>query len=224
MSNNEDLIIAIGQIFAAYGKEAQPEDLKLWLNLLGDYDPLVIGEALKAHAKNPDGGKWIPRPADIIGLIEGKSADRASIAWTKVDKAIRSVGVYPSVVFDDPVIHLVIEDMGGWIKLGNQTEKEWPFIARDFEKRYGEYANRPRLPRPIKMLTGLADSSNSAEGHKLAIEPMLIGNTQSAQRLYENGRDKPRLTFTKASIDNGLLSIGHQASEKLRLMNAANEG
>lgn len=34
------------------------------------------------------------------------------VAWNKVDKAVRQVGAWTSVMFDDALIHRVISDMG----------------------------------------------------------------------------------------------------------------
>jgi hypothetical protein len=37
------------------------------------------------------------------------------------------VGAYQSVVFDDPLIHLVLEDLGGWIKICSTLIKDLIF-------------------------------------------------------------------------------------------------
>jgi len=59
----------------------------------------------------------MPKPADIIRAIKGNSQTQSLQAWSKVEDAIRLVGPYRSVVFDDLAIHGVLQEMGGWVKL-----------------------------------------------------------------------------------------------------------
>ena len=51
--------------------------------------------------------------ADILRMMQGTSLDSALSAWAKVDKAVRRVGTYETIVFDDEIIHRVIHDMSG---------------------------------------------------------------------------------------------------------------
>lgn len=73
--------------------------------------------ALNAHIYNPDCGQFFPKPADVVRFIEGSGETRALQAWSKVEQAIKQVGGYQSVVFDDALIHAVLENMGGCISI-----------------------------------------------------------------------------------------------------------
>ncbi len=57
-------------------------------------------------------------------MLGGSTQDAALAAWSKVDRAVREVGPYQSVAFDDALIHRVLFEMGGWIPLGSKTEDE----------------------------------------------------------------------------------------------------
>jgi len=78
----------------------------------------------RRHLMNPDTGQFLPKPADIVRMLGGRTLDRALMAWAKVDKAVRQIGTYESVVFDDALIHRVLHEMGGWVGMGQKTENE----------------------------------------------------------------------------------------------------
>src|SRR5690606_37498796 len=110
-----------------------PMAIALWWGNLREYELSAVRQGMHRHMQNPDSGCYMPKPSDIIKMMSGSTQDSAMIAWSKVDKALRQVGTYSSVVFDDPVIHRVIHDMGGWVSLGVKNDKEWPFVANEFE-------------------------------------------------------------------------------------------
>jgi hypothetical protein len=53
----------------------------------------------------------MPKPADIVRNLQGTASDRSLIAWGKLLEAMRRVGAYRSVAFDDGAIHAAVEDM-----------------------------------------------------------------------------------------------------------------
>jgi len=122
-----------------YGKEISRTTIRLWWTALEAYDLAATRQGLSRHMQNPDTGQFMPKPADIVRMLGGTTQDGALLAWSKVDRAVRSIGPYETVAFDDPIIHAVITDMGGWMALGSKTEHEWPFVAREFENRYRGY-------------------------------------------------------------------------------------
>ena len=140
---------------------------------------LVLDEVrygLNLHVRNPDTGMFLPKPADIIRHIDGSSASQAKMAWTQVDKAIRYHGAWASVVFvEEPRIHAVIADMGGWIKLCATSEREYAFRQNEFEKRYRGYLQAMPEHYPAT-LVGIAETQNATQGLPIAapvyIEPM----------------------------------------------------
>lgn len=117
-----------------YSQSRLSEDaVKLYFKVLSDYSLDEVSQAMMEHLKR---SPYMPKPADIIRILEGTAEDRASEAWYCVLKAIQQYGYYESVQFDNPAIHYAIERMGGWQKLCQLTEEELPFRERDFIKHY----------------------------------------------------------------------------------------
>lgn len=161
----------------------------IWWRALAAYDYAAVEDALVRHVQNPDNGQFMPTPADVIKLIQGNSVDAALVAWAKVDRAVRVIGPWGDVAFDDPLIHRVIEDMGGWAALGTKTDKDWPFIAREFETRYRGYRTRADLTVYPKVLTGSFNMHNDSAS--LSLQPtMLIGNAGKASAVMRGGSDQ----------------------------------
>lgn len=152
----------------------------VWWKALEHYDFNAVDDALIRHVQNPDNGQFMPTPADIIKLIDGSSVDAALVAWAKVDRAVRTVGTGPDVAFDDVTIHRVLHDMGGWTKLGDKDEKEWPFVAKEFATRYRGCRTRGELGEYPPILSGTYNMHNvSIGGH--AMQPVqLIGDARKA--------------------------------------------
>jgi hypothetical protein len=129
-----------------YGKTLSDGAKALYWQGLHDFDLSALKQAASRHLRNPDTGQFMPKIADFVRMLQGSTQDAALTAWAKVDQAIRRIGTYQDVVFDDPIIHRVIQDMGGWIGLGTKTEDEWPFVAKEFENRYRGFKQRSEIP------------------------------------------------------------------------------
>lgn len=162
-----------------YGTKMQPSLLELWWDVLADFDMPAIRRALTMHLRNPDTGQFMPKPADVIRMLGGTTLDAAQIAWAKVHGAVRRVGSWMDVIFDDPLIHCVLGDMGGWVLLCSTLEDEMPFKAREFENRYRGYARQQAAPQGVPSLTGRINAQNLAEGHlEHLVAPMLVGDPE----------------------------------------------
>lgn len=184
-------------VYGFYDKEINQFSLDIWWNALKQFDLAAIVEAFNRHVINTESGKWLPKPADIIRMLQGSTQDSALVAWAKVDKAVRHKGTYVDVVFDDPLIHRVLHDMGGWIALGQKNEDEWPFVAREFENRYRGFRERSEIPEYPAALTGIANAHNRSQGLKL--QPLvMIGNEAACERVMNGGTDKPLIGFKQA--------------------------
>ena len=190
-----DLLIGVHEL---YSREMTPFAIKIWWEALQGYDLPAVSLALSRHVQNPDNGQFVPKPADVIRMLGGTSQDRALQAWAKVDRAVRVVGTYRSVAFDDALIHRVIHDMGGWVGFGTKTEDEWPFVAKEFENRYRGFSMRNERPEYPPRLIGISEASNRVEGK--SCEPvLLIGDASRAALVLSGGTDRPLVGFTTAS-------------------------
>jgi hypothetical protein len=184
-----------------YGKKMSDMALALWWNAMQQYDLTAVREGLSRHMQNPDSGQFMPKPADVIKFIAGTTQDGALLAWAKVDKAVRSVGTYQTVVFDDPIIHAVVTDMGGWVSIGGRTEDEWPFVAKEFENRYRGYRLRGGADQYPPSLVGIAEAQNSQNGFK-SQPPVLIGDERTARLTLAGGSLTPKVGFHRVSDED----------------------
>lgn len=197
-----------------FDKPLSKSRLDTWVRYLSRYDVEQVSKAFDAHMLNPDSGMYEPKPAHIEALLRGTSSDRSSRAWSAVCEAIQYPGVYQSVVFDDPIIHLVIEDQGGWAKFGSATYEDMKFIENHFKTAYKGYVSRPDKPKPQRKLAGISEI-NSEEGKRVQ-DPIFIGDVEQCRKIYLGGRSEPRLAVT--SSKNLLL----ETAEKLGVNLAEN--
>lgn len=186
------LMVGLGEY---YGKDQSKQVLSIYWKALEQYDLDAVDAACRAHISNPDSGQWFPKIADLVRLIDGGTNDRALLAWTKVDQAVRRIGTFQSVCFDDGLIHVALQDMGGWQAFGNKTEDEWPFIAKEFQQRYRALAARPVQPPHVPMLIGGADAHNARLGYA-PCAPVMVGDPERARLVYEGGSNVRSIAFT----------------------------
>lgn len=170
----------------------------MYWQVLKQFDLPDLQEAAYRHLQNPDTGQFMPKTADFVRMLQGSTQDAALRAWAKVDKGVREVGPYEDVVFDDALIHRVIQDMGGWIGFGSKTLDEWPFIAKEFENRYRGFKVRNETPDYPTRLIGIANAHNEKNGFKTT-DPILIGDESKAKQVMLGGTDKPTIGFKRLS-------------------------
>lgn len=169
-----------------YGKTLAPAVIGLYWQGLQQYDIAAVEKALWEHTQNPDNGQFMPKIADVTRSLQGRTTDQASLAWSKVDSAIRRVGTWSDVVFDDPIIHRVIADMGGWIHFGTISDEEWVFTCNQFRTRYQGYKLRGEIPEYQPILIGISNAYNGKEGFCMQ-PPMLIGDEKKTEQVMLSG-------------------------------------
>lgn len=182
----EEFSSMVGAITELYGRAASEFAITIWWGALRQYDLAAVRQAFDRHVRNPDTGQFAPKPADLIRMMGGTTQDSALVAWSKVDRALRVVGPYRSVVFDDPLIHRVLVEMGGWVSLGAKTEHEWPFVGKEFENRYRGYRMRNERPDYSPVLVGMSEAQNQRAGFGVE-PPMMIGDQKLAALVMAGG-------------------------------------
>lgn len=188
------LMMGIGHL---YDKDMDEHLIDLYWLTLRQFSFQEVKHALEAHVLNPDIGQFLPKPADIVRYLQGSSQTQAMKAWTKVYRAIGQVGSYDTVIFDDPLIHVVIDEMGGWIALCKTAEKEIPFRGKEFEKRYMGYVLHP--PQTFsKKLLGRFEAENQLQGIETQ-RPICIGEFEKTQQVYRQGSPSSHLPMTRAT-------------------------
>lgn len=203
-----DKFVDVLQVTAEqYNKKLSDGLLALYWQGLHDVDLIAFKDALGRHLRNPDSGQFMPKIADIMKMLNGSSLDAALSAWSKVEKAIRAIGPWRSVAFDDPIIHRVIDDMGGWDVLCNiKTDEDLPFVARDFENRYRGFKSRSQEIEYPPRLSGISDAENILRGFITASSDLVaVGQESKVREVLQNGSMKKTVQFTR--IRNITLAI-----------------
>ena len=189
----------MADVFGFYEKPLSQFAMQVWWKAAKRYEFAAISDALSRHLMNPTSGKWLPTPADLVAMMEGSTKDRSMVAWAKVDKAVRIKGVYVDVVFDDPLIHRVLHDMGGWIMLGDKQDDEWPFVAKEFQNRYAGYAEQGARPEYPPVLIGSFNAHNASRGLPFREDCVFVGKEEDCRLVYDNGNSKPLVEFKAVS-------------------------
>jgi len=188
----------IGNVHAFYKQDYSDFVGSIWWESMQPYDLTAVSGALTRHCSNPDSGQFMPKPADVVKMLQGSTQDSALFAWHKVDKAVREVGTYASVAFDDALIHRVVFEMGGWVSLGMKDESEWPFVKNEFVNRYRGYRGRSQVPDYPPLLIGISETTNTRAGFQ-SQGPVLIGNSDLARAVLAGGSNTPLVGYTRVT-------------------------
>ncbi len=188
-----NLILATAEI---YDKTPSKGALRMYFSALNDLDLKDVKKGISRHVNDPKNGQFMIKPADIRRHVEGRQEDRALLAWSKLEKAIFKVGAYSTITFDDAVLMRVVIDMGGWVRLCSMTEKEAPFLQKEFERRYLAYSGGTARFDPPRKLIGIFKSHES----------LLFGDREKARKLLEGKADKSGEVLNKL----GEMSLGRK--------------
>lgn len=204
-------------IMTEYQREVSTASLHLWWAALERFDYDAVRAAFSAWVQNPDAGQFAPKPADIIRMIEGTTGDKAMVAWSKVEKAVRMVGHYQSVAFDDPIIHRVIDDMGGWISLASTpTDKDLEFRGKEFATRYRALALRGVGDEYPAYLVGASESVNGSTGYRGVDRLVMLGPPALVEQVVRAGGTGRRMAITTARSGQDLIGGAVQGLEDSR--------
>jgi hypothetical protein len=176
------LMAALSEVFDS-GREVSKVKMDIYYESLKEFDVKTLEVAVKRIIKGRVYASF-PKPAEIIQEITGTVENQATLAWVKVLTAVKRHGNYMSVRFDDPVIHSVINSMGGWIQLGNMKVDETVWKQKEFEKLYLTIA--PRGGKHPTYLPGIFETDNGARGFKDVNDVVCIG-TLNQQKQIEGG-------------------------------------
>jgi hypothetical protein len=178
--------------------------IAMWWEALKPYSAKQFSSAVAAHMRHSQFGRFAPRIADIVREIEGTPDELAQLAWAKVHAAVRRVGNYRSVCFDDARIHVVLDQMGGWGVICSMKSDDAPFRAREFCQRYNALRDDP-ADYPA-YLPGDHEGHNQLHGHTPDL-PVLIGDRAAALAVMKSGQRGSTIAISAAPA---VASIKHQ--------------
>lgn len=181
------------------GKDLTKDILSIYFKTLEQYD---IDTIINAITKAAVTFKFFPKPVELIEIIEGKTEDRAEIECNKVFEALKKIGPYQSVCFDDPVSQAVIKQhFGGWVKMcADIMEDTVHFSKKDFVLAYSSFQRSG-----IKVggyLPGICEIENNSRGIKTKEYIKMIGNYEKCKMVLENktGQEYFKITDFKNTL------------------------
>jgi hypothetical protein len=185
----------IANVMAYYRQEATPFTLQIFWEACKNFEFDQVQKALTRHATDPDHGQYPPKVADIVRALAGTKSDRSALAWGKVYEAMKRVGQYQDLVFDDEIIHAVIQDLGGWVNVCRVNEDEISYLQHRFSESYRAYANRGEFHFQ-QVLIGLRSPDQDYIKRGLPIpEPVFIGNREKAEKIYLSGKQTEKVAI-----------------------------
>lgn len=177
----------MADVLAYYRQDASTFVLGLWWNACRGFELEQVRAALQRHCTDPERGQFAPKVADLARILQGTATDRAALAWGKCLEAMSSVGAYTDVVFDDPAIHAVVEDLGGWPKLCRTEMKELGYVQHRFCESHRAYTGRGQFDYPRRLGGDRSPDSEYARRGIPLPRPVLVGNRDRAMLVLQNG-------------------------------------
>jgi hypothetical protein len=163
------------------------------------FENTPIEEIEKAFGYAVNNLQWFPKPVELRSFIQHGPGDIEDIAYTEADKvvnAVKRVGYYDSVTFDDPVTMAVIaQGWGGWMKLCETLrDDEVKWFRKDFVRIYKAYSNQEI--KQYGHLVGFHEDRNQIGYPEHVPEPIMIGDNEKARKVLEHHK-KPGLKLLK---------------------------
>ena len=152
-------------ILYAYYNNPQLEKTIIYYHVLKDYDLDVVKTAFMKIIKR---SKYFPTVSEVVKEIEKKRdiRDMALIAYLKVINAMNRIGPYKSIIFDDPVIHLVVDALGGWAEISKIPISQVERFKAEFINLYTIFSEKADLIEANKVVKGLTDEVVHVGGKK----------------------------------------------------------
>lgn len=197
------LMLALSEVF---GNEASPTKVEVYFKALEDMPIAEISNAVWHVIKTRTTASF-PKVAEIREAAHGNLEELAQLAWDKFIGAVRGVGGYASAIFDDPVIHAIIEREGGWIRVTEKNFDEMAWFSKDFVRIYKAYApNVQNMALPEK-LVGIYELDNAGKYDDYVPTPVIIGSTEKALAWV-----KERRAIKSSGISATILSLAEAKS------------
>lgn len=191
------MIKSVAQLF---DKKITSGMMQVYWDCVQDYQLEHVRLALTYACKK---SKFFPKPADIQEFMSGTPDEAAALGFDKLITAIRSSGSIASVVFDDPVIHVVVDQMGGWLKVCKWETNELAFRQHDYVKRHTMLQRIGVQSWPCK-LKGSTELANQDHYPEWVPPPVFVGNRDAALSVLAGGLEN----FT--AIEIGMITHDEQ--------------
>lgn len=129
---------AIGALMELHGKQPSEAMLDLYWESLKHLEAsefkAAIGEVVRSS-------KFMPKPSEILEVIEGPRKNTAAMQWAHVRRTMDFGDIYCSPDFGR-VVNAVLHALGGWEVLCEKTIPELVWYQKDFERIYADFESK----------------------------------------------------------------------------------
>lgn len=195
MEQFQEIMTVLNESFGDINRPVSDIKMRFYFKALSDLtiDQLNDAAIILANTKVIH---TFPTPAEIRQAVEGNPHDQGQIAFDKLITAVRSIGPYQTVIFDDPAIHAFIQSYGGWEEICDKTVEDWKYMRNEFVKGYTGFQRIYDVPL---QLTGIHDAANRCKGIDHCIPPSIVGDRAKAIAWTERaalgrGKTPPAIT------------------------------
>lgn len=157
--DKEEFAKIMAALGAAYMTSIPAETIFMYFSALSKYDIKKVRSVLRPLISRC---KFVPRISDFIEELEGIPEDKALYAWNLVKHIKEKHGFWKSILFEDAAIGHALAAMGGWICIGNTSEKDFDYLKKDFLSLYRSFSKRNEEPR---RLVGYNERYNNDGGY-----------------------------------------------------------
>lgn len=94
-----DFAKMMARLFAVYQAELTTQTLDIWWGILFECDLQDIREAMNAHVADPDGGRFVPRPAHIVNRMEHSQKLKLAAVRALRDEMMDMIRVHDDAIY-----------------------------------------------------------------------------------------------------------------------------
>lgn len=180
-------VSSLAAMAALFEKEPAPQVVEIYFRALEGF---TIEEVERGISNACSMHKFFPKPVELIECITGGAgnlADKAMIEACRVLEAIKGIGTYSTVCFDDPITQAVIvQQFGGWAKFSEMREENEKWFIKDFVSGYQAFARQN--VRHYGALPGISHGKNALTGRNRDEKPVYIGDVEKAKAIHAQGK------------------------------------
>lgn len=135
-------MLALAGVYSFYDRELSEFAIEVWSDALGDLDQQAVRAAFQRHLKDPDSGRFLPKPADILRQLHGDTRDQALIAWGDVLKRATEADYWQEKTKVSDVALQAVYALGGWSAIGRADMSQNGFLQKQFVDLFQAYQRR----------------------------------------------------------------------------------
>lgn len=172
-----------------FGKKISESLMSIYWLTLENMSLDEFGRAVSAHMRDPESGRFFPKPADLIGRVSrsGKQNSElveqsAELGWSLVMGRLKSHGSYGSLKISDSVAIETVRLMGGWQSLCATNLDKMAFKQREFMSLYQTVVKTPVELLPTELAGRIGQSKQNSKVMQVLRAP------QSVRAMLEDRR------------------------------------